>query len=56
VPEVLFVWVHNAGRSQKDWDLDDPAGRPLTEVRRIRDQIGVRVDRLLEELLGTGPS
>jgi protein-tyrosine-phosphatase len=42
------------GKRYEDWDLDDPAGRPLTEVRRIRDQIGVRVDRLLEELLATG--
>jgi arsenate reductase (thioredoxin) len=33
-----------------DWDLDDPVGRPLEEVRRIRDEIGRRVDGLLAEL------
>ena len=33
-----------------DWDLDDPAGRPLDDVRRIRDDIGQRVGELLPEL------
>jgi arsenate reductase (thioredoxin) len=26
-----------------DWDLPDPAGQPLAQVRRVRDDIGVRV-------------
>jgi len=26
-----------------DWELDDPAGRPLDEVRRIRDEVRRRV-------------
>ena len=31
----------------EDWDLPDPAGRPLEEVRSLRDEIGARVDDLL---------
>ena len=38
------------GKRYVDWDLDDPGGRPLHEVRRIRDEIGARVDALLAEL------
>ena len=38
------------GRRYVDWELEDPAGRPLDEVRRIRDEIARRVDALLEEL------
>ena len=38
------------GRRYLDWQLDDPAGRPLTEVRRIRDDIEARVRSLLAEL------
>ena len=34
-----------------DWDLDDPAGRSVEEIRLIRDEIGRRGRRLLEELL-----
>jgi arsenate reductase (thioredoxin) len=39
-----------AGRRYLDWDLDDPAGQSLAAVRRIRDDIDVRVRELLEEL------
>ena len=39
-----------AGRRYLDWDLDDPVGRPLPEVRRIRDDIERRVRELLAEL------
>jgi arsenate reductase (thioredoxin) len=37
-----------------DWEIDDPAGRTLDEVRAIRDDIGSRIDELLgaELLLG----
>ncbi len=35
-----------------DWDLDDPSGQPLEEVRRIRDDIAARVDVLVGELVG----
>ena len=37
-----------------DWDLPDPAGRPIEEVRRIRDEIADRVDTLVAELLRPG--
>ena len=33
-----------------DWDLDDPAGRPVQEVRTIRDEIENRVRGLMDEL------
>jgi arsenate reductase (thioredoxin) len=35
-----------------DWDLPDPAGQPLAQVRRVRDDIGVRV-RDLSRMLDT---
>ena len=38
------------GRRYVDWDLDDPAGRPLAEVRRIREDVARRVEALLGEL------
>ena len=38
------------GKRYVDWALEDPAGRPLDEVRRIRDEIARRVDALLAEL------
>ncbi len=39
------------GTRYEDWPLDDPAGRPIEEVRIIRDAIDVRVRRLLAELV-----
>ncbi len=39
------------GKRYLDWELDDPAGRPLNEVREIRDEIDRRVRDLLVELL-----
>jgi arsenate reductase (thioredoxin) len=38
------------GTRYEDWDLPDPAGRQLEEVRAIRDEIGRRVERLVSEL------
>jgi len=38
------------GKRYIDWDLTDPAGKPLDEVRAIRDDIGHRVQALLDEL------
>src|SRR4051812_13786154 len=35
----------------EDWDIPDPAGHPVEEVRAIRDQIGVRVDEPLDTKL-----
>src|SRR4026209_491764 len=40
------------GKRYEDWDLDDPAGRSLESIRRIRDEIDERVQRLVTELLG----
>ena len=39
------------GKRYEDWDLADPKGRPIEEVRRIRDDIKHRVEALLAELL-----
>src|ERR687896_2224710 len=36
------------GKRYEDWDVDDPTGKPLEDVRAIRDDIASRVDRLLE--------
>lgn len=36
-----------------DWDLPDPKGRPLDEVRAIRDEILTRVTELVAELVAT---
>ena len=38
------------GTRYEDWELTDPAGRPIEEVRPIRDEIGRRVRRLLEDI------
>ena len=40
------------GTRYEDWDLDDPAGQPLADVRRIRDDIKARVTGLLSDLQG----
>ena len=39
------------GKKYLDWELPDPAGRPLEEVRPIRDEIDRRVKDLLAELV-----
>jgi len=39
------------GKRYEDWDLTDPAGRPVDEVRPIRDEIKQRVQNLLAEIL-----
>ncbi|HYM49450.1 MAG TPA: low molecular weight phosphatase family protein [Candidatus Limnocylindrales bacterium] len=39
-----------AGKRYIDWDLPDPAGRPLEDVRRTRDEIDRRVGALAREL------
>jgi arsenate reductase len=38
------------GKRYIDWDLTDPAGQPLDEVRSIRDDIDRRVRGLLHDL------
>jgi arsenate reductase len=40
---------HIPGKRYVDWDLPDPKGRPLAEVRAIRDEIATRVSDLLVE-------
>lgn len=39
------------GKHYEDWDLEDPEGRDLEEVRRIREELEERVLRLLAELI-----
>jgi arsenate reductase (thioredoxin) len=38
------------GKRYEDWELEDPAGKDLETVRRIRDQIAQRVKALLAEV------
>jgi arsenate reductase (thioredoxin) len=39
------------GKRYVDWELTDPAGKSLDEVRAIRDEIDSRVQALLAELI-----
>ena len=39
------------GKRYEDWELDDPAGRPVEEVRVIRGDIESRVRALLADLV-----
>jgi arsenate reductase (thioredoxin) len=34
----------------EDWQLEDPEGKPIEQVRGIRDEIEAKVKRLLEEI------
>jgi protein-tyrosine-phosphatase len=38
------------GKRYEDWELEDPAGKDLKTVRRIRDEIAGRIDALVAEL------
>ena len=38
------------GKRYVDWELEDPAGKPPEEVRRIRDQIQLLTSDLAGEL------
>lgn len=38
------------GKRYLDWELEDPKGRPIEAVRRIRDDIAGRVEELAAEL------
>jgi protein-tyrosine-phosphatase len=44
------------GKRYLDWELADPAGRPIEEVRPIRDEIERRVLALVSGLVAQGPS
>jgi protein-tyrosine-phosphatase len=39
------------GKKYLDWELTDPAGKSIDEVRAIRDDIEARVRELVDELL-----
>ena len=38
------------GKQYIDWDLEDPHGQPIAEVRQIRDEIDARTRSLVAEL------
>jgi hypothetical protein len=38
----------------RDWELDDPSGLPLEDIRPIRNEIEERVRALLEEFDAIG--
>ena len=42
------------GKLYVDWELDDPAGKGIEQVRPIRDEIDLLVRELVEELAQTG--
>ena len=39
------------GKRYEDWELEDPDGKDLETVRRIRDEIDARAQTLIAELL-----
>ena len=39
------------GKRYEDWVLEDPAGKDIEKVRKIRDEIKNRVESLLSELI-----
>ena len=39
------------GKRYEDWELEDPAGKDLETVRRVRDDIKGRIETLISELL-----
>jgi arsenate reductase (thioredoxin) len=41
------------GKRYLDWELDDPAGKPVEQVRAIRDELDRRIQALLAELVPT---
>jgi arsenate reductase len=42
------------GKRYEDWKLDDPAGQGVEAVRPIRDEIKVRIEALLADLIPAG--
>jgi arsenate reductase len=38
------------GKHYEDWELDDPAGKTIEEIRPVRDEIRDRVANLIEKL------
>jgi arsenate reductase len=41
------------GKRYEDWELTDPAGQGIDVVREVRDDIKVRIQTLVSELLTT---
>jgi arsenate reductase len=39
---------HVPGLKRDDWPLEDPKGKPVEHVRRIRDDVAARVSRFVE--------
>jgi len=39
------------GKRYEDWDLEDPTGRSLEQIRDIREVVKGRVEALLDEIL-----
>jgi arsenate reductase len=40
---------HVPGLQRDDWPLEDPKGKPIERVREIRDEVRLRVARLIAE-------
>jgi arsenate reductase len=43
------------GKRYEDWKLDDPAGKGVEDVRPIRDEIRLRIENLLGDLVPSAP-
>jgi arsenate reductase len=43
------------GKRYEDWDLEDPAGKDIDVVRRVRDEIRQRIEVLITELSAVQP-
>ena len=41
------------GKRYEDWELDDPAGKSVDEVRQIRDELATRVQALVAAVIPT---
>jgi arsenate reductase (thioredoxin) len=39
------------GKRYEDWELDDPSGKRIEEIRPLRDQIRDQVTDLLQRLI-----
>ena len=43
------------GKRYEDWDLEDPAGKDISVVRHVRDDIKRRIEALISETLAADP-
>jgi len=39
------------GKHYEDWELEDPSGKSIDEIRPIRDEVRGKVENLIRELL-----